>query len=132
MGVRGLITLRGQISIKRLSGRACISKATDLKVTLEDRTVTPTAAEQTIEHRDGFDGLGVVTVVGDSNFIAKNIKLGVTIWGVEGTGVAPPFSAKAAGGLAMVYKGTARSTGLSSSNLIFESSATGALANAEG
>lgn len=126
-----MITLRGQITVKRLSGRACISKAADIKVTLEDRTVTPTAAGQVIEHGEGFDGLGIVTVVGDENFLAKNIKNGVKIWGVMGTGVAPPFAATAVCIIPMVYKGEARSRGLDSDNLIFVSTATGALANEE-
>lgn len=58
--------------------------------TLQDKTVTPTTAEQTITAGEGYDGLGTVTVNGvtadiDSNITAENIKSGVTILGVTGT-----------------------------------------------
>lgn len=119
-----MIRLNGQISHKRLTGKAFISKKSEMKITLEDKTVIPTAAEQAIEAGKGFDGLGVVTVVGDENFIAKNVKMGVKIWGVEGTSSASPFTAAAAGGIPMVYKGTARSTGPNFTGL-FDSSAIG-------
>lgn len=105
-----------------------MSAQSEVKITLEDRSVIPKAEEQVIEAGAGFDGLGVVTVVGDENFIAKNIKNGVKIWGITGTGVAPPFAASAVGVIPYVYKGTARSTGLDFSGL-FETSAVGALAN---
>lgn len=119
-----MIRLNGQISHKRLTGKAFISKKSEMKITLEDKTVIPTAAEQAIEAGKGFDGLGVVTVVGDENFIAKNIKNGVKIWGVEGTSAASPFMGKAVGVIPYTYKGTARSTGLYCASL-FVTSATG-------
>lgn len=58
--------------------------------TLEDKTVTPTTAQQTITAGDGYDGLGTVTVSAvtaaiDANIVAGNIKDGVTILGVTGT-----------------------------------------------
>lgn len=58
--------------------------------TLEDKSVTPTTAEQTITAGEGYDGLGTVTVSAvtaaiDANIIAGNIKDGVTILGVTGT-----------------------------------------------
>lgn len=58
--------------------------------TLQDKTVTPTTAEQTITAGDGYDGLGTVTVEAvtaaiDANITAENIKSGVTILGVTGT-----------------------------------------------
>lgn len=57
---------------------------------LEDKTVTPTTAEQTITAGEGYDGLGTVTVNAvtaaiDENIVAENIKSGVTILGVTGT-----------------------------------------------
>lgn len=119
-----MINLKGQISVKRLSGRAFISKLSDVKITLEDRTVIPTAAEQVIEHGKGFDGLGVITVVGDENFLAKNIKLGVTIWGIEGR-AAGGVIGKAVGYIPPVYQGTARS-GLFGGDL-FTSTASGSV-----
>lgn len=58
--------------------------------TLQDKTVTPTTAEQTITAGEGYDGLGTVTVEAvtaaiDANITAENIKSGVTILGVTGT-----------------------------------------------
>lgn len=58
--------------------------------TLENKTVTPTTAEQTITAGEGYDGLGTVTVSAvtatiDENIVAANIKSGVTILGVTGT-----------------------------------------------
>lgn len=57
--------------------------------TLENKTVTPTTAEQTITAGEGYDGLGTVTVNAvtaaiDENIVAGNIKSGVTILGVTG------------------------------------------------
>lgn len=58
--------------------------------TLENKTVAPTTAEQTITAGEGYDGLGTVTVNAvtaaiDENIVAANIKSGVTILGVTGT-----------------------------------------------
>ena len=53
--------------------------------TLQDKTVTPSATEQVIAPDSGYDGLSQVTVSGDSNLIADNIKSGVSIFGITGT-----------------------------------------------
>lgn len=58
--------------------------------TLQNKTVTPTTAKQTITADEGKDGLGTVTVNAvtaaiDENIVAGNIKSGVTILGVTGT-----------------------------------------------
>jgi hypothetical protein len=52
---------------------------------LQDKTVTPSIEEQVIVADNGYSGLGSVTVEGDSNLIAENIKKGVRIFGVKGT-----------------------------------------------
>jgi hypothetical protein len=58
--------------------------------TLENKTVTPATAEQTITASEGYDGLETVTVNAvtaaiDENIVAENIKSGVTILGVTGS-----------------------------------------------
>ena len=52
---------------------------------LQSKTVRPSQTEQTITPDSGYDGLSQVTVSGDSNLIADNIKSGVSIFGITGT-----------------------------------------------
>ena len=51
----------------------------------ETKTITPTAATQVITPSQGKNGITEVTVNGDANLLAENIKSGVTIFGVTGT-----------------------------------------------
>lgn len=66
---------------------------------LQEKSVIPTAEEQTINSDNGFAGLSSVIVEGDEDLIARNIKRGAEIFGVKGTYIAPadnpPTSTKA-------------------------------------
>lgn len=52
---------------------------------LQDKIVTPSISQQAIAADSGYDGLGTVTIEGDSDLVAGNIKSGINIFGVAGT-----------------------------------------------
>lgn len=67
-----------------------VSVTTNVQPTLQEKTVIPTTAQQTVTADSGKDGLSEVTVEAvtaeiDSNIAAENIKKDVTILGVTGT-----------------------------------------------
>lgn len=121
-----MIELVGQVKHIKLTGRLMIDPAAKTEPSLQDKTGIPSNVDQVIEVDPGFDGMSSFTILGDENFIAKNIKNGVTIWGIEGLSAASPFAVKAVGVRPVIYMGTARSNGLVCGSL-FETSALGVL-----
>ena len=51
----------------------------------QNKTITPTVNQQSVTADSGYTGLGTVTVEGDADLLATNIKSGVNIFGVIGT-----------------------------------------------
>lgn len=50
----------------------------------QNKTVTPTASQQSITADSGYTGLGTVTVNGDADLVASNIVSGVQIFNITG------------------------------------------------
>lgn len=82
--VRTKLGVTNPYYVSDLSG-AIDSISTQSTPTLQEKTVTPSASMQSITADNGYDGLSKVTVNGDADLIANNIKSGTNIFGVTGT-----------------------------------------------
>ena len=58
-------------------------KITGTITSINAQTITPTTTDQTVNGNVFL--MGAITVTGDANLLAENIKSGVTIFGVTGT-----------------------------------------------
>lgn len=52
---------------------------------LQSKYVTPGASAKIVKPDEDYDGLSMVSVIGDGDLVSENIKSGVTIFGVTGT-----------------------------------------------
>ena len=67
-----------------------------IDLNLQAKTVTPSASQQVVAPDSGYNGLSTVTVNGDADLVAGNIKKDVNIFGVTGSyeGSAPSLQSK--------------------------------------
>lgn len=80
------ITDATAIATDILSGKIAYNndgKVVGTAVEQGEKTFTPTTSNQTLSANTHLTG--VITIQGDPNLIAENIKSGVTIFGIEGT-----------------------------------------------
>ena len=72
---------------------------------LQDKNVVPTTETQEIVADDGYTGLSKVTVAGDENLVAENIKKDVEIFGVVGSAEGGNAEVKINDGRYLFYRG---------------------------
>ena len=74
----------GNYSDKNIIFNLAVQKGT-AEPTLQEKSVTPSTAAQEIIPDVGYDGLSKVSMNGDANLVAENIKSGINIFGIAGS-----------------------------------------------
>lgn len=96
--VSGLIVPANNGKIVAIDSGTLVAKSVTeyLDIDLQAKTVTPSATQQTVSPDSGYDGLSTVTVNGDADLVAGNIKKNVEIFGVTGSyeGSSPTLQSK--------------------------------------
>lgn len=94
------------------NGKIVPKSVTDyVDLNLQAKTATPSASQQTISPDSGYNGLSSVTINGDADLVAGNIKKNVNIFGVVGS-----YEGGGGGGGAAILSGAAEPTQNQGSN----------------
>lgn len=75
-------------------------------VRLQEKSVEPSSQSISVTPDAGYGGLSQVTVQGDAELIASNIRSGVTIFGVVGTGTLPTRTVEITANERLIWGGT--------------------------